>query len=146
MAQLSGLTSMTNAGTAANLARLAGQTNIAQNTDQYNLNMLQQQQQLAQSTSADALARLNSQFAAAQSAQAAAQTRENNMFGQQFSIDQLNAMLYGGFYGQGGQLSGAAGQAGINAQANAAGLTGQGQNASAQQTMDFWKLGLSGLL
>lgn len=56
-----------------------------------------------------------------------------NRLGQQSGmlsdLAHLGAGTVGGFYGQGGSLSGDAAMAGINAGANAAGLTGQGQQA-----------------
>jgi hypothetical protein len=135
MAQLSGLTNMTQAGSQSELARLAGQVSQAQASDASTLSRYGLQQNLAQNTSTSNLNYLNSMFTAAGAAQGAGQTRENAMFGQQFSMDSLMAQLYGGFYQNGGQMSGEAGIAGINAGANAAQLNGQAQTA--QDSLPF---------
>ncbi len=56
-------------------------------------------------------------------------TRVQHQFGNLSDLAHLGAGNVGGFYGQGGQMSGDAAMAGINAGNNAASLTGQGQSA-----------------
>ncbi len=57
------------------------------------------------------------------------QQRLQNQWSNLSDLAHLGAGNVGGFYGQGGQLSGDAAMSGINAGANAAQLTGQGQQA-----------------
>jgi hypothetical protein len=63
------------------------------------------------------------------------QNRMQNQFGNLSDLAHLGAGLEGGFYGQGGQQSGDAAMAGINAGANASQLTGQGQSALPNMAM-----------
>lgn len=67
----------------------------------------------------------------ANSVQAQQQGRIQQQFGDLSDIAHLGAGNVGGFYGQGGQLSGDAAMAGINAGVNAAQLKGQGQTSQA---------------
>ena len=71
---------------------------------------------------------LNNMFNTAGNVQGAEQQRLNSMLDQLYRENALQAGLTGGFYQNGGQFSGDAATAGINAGANAAQLAGQGQN------------------
>jgi hypothetical protein len=101
-----------------------GNASAALNADQF-ANM----GQLVGNASSMGLQRQQQGFQQAAGVQQLQQNRLQNQFGDAAQIAGLGAGLYGGFYGQGGAQSGDAGMAGINAGANAAGLTGQGQQA-----------------
>jgi hypothetical protein len=96
--------------------------------------------QLANTADQGDLSRLNSMFGVAGQAQGANQSGINSMLAQQMGIDNMGSGLVGGFYGQGGQLSGNATTDSINAMIQAAQAQAQGQQASQGQMM-----GLAGL-
>lgn len=73
----------------------------------------------------------------ANSVQQQQQQRTGQQFGELSDIAHLGAGNVGGFYSQGGQQSGDAAMAGINAGANGAALTGQGQNAFTNTAYSF---------
>jgi hypothetical protein len=75
----------------------------------------------------------------ANSIQGMQQGRIGQQWGQLSDLAHLGAGTVGGFYGQGGQLSGDAAMSGINAGANAAQLQGQGQQANSQFGWDAIK-------
>lgn len=79
------------------------------------------------------LNRVGAGMSAASGIQGLQQQRNQQQFNQASDIAHLGAGLYGGFYGQGGQFSGDAAMAGINAGANASQLKGQGQQAYQNQ-------------
>jgi hypothetical protein len=95
---------------------------------------------LAGQVDSTGLGYLNAGFNQAGNVQQAEQTRLNAMLDQLFRENQLQAGLTGGFYQNGGQMSGDASIAGINAGANAAQLTGQGQNAAGNLLVDATKM------
>ncbi len=86
-----------------------------------------------------AMNRYGQGFQQAQGVQNQQQNRINSQFGQAGQLAALGAGTYGGFYGQGGSLSGDAAMSGINAGANAAQLTGQGQGAMVNTARDGLK-------
>ncbi len=69
----------------------------------------------------------------ANSIQAQQQQRMGQQWGQLSDIAHLGAGNVGGFFGQGGQMSGDAAMAGINAGVNASQLQGQGQSAFSKE-------------
>ncbi len=93
--------------------------------------------QLAGQADSTGLNALNSGFNVAANTQQAEQTRLNAMLDQLYRENALQAGLTGGFYQNGGQFSGDAANAGINAGANAAQLAGQGQNAISTTANNF---------
>jgi hypothetical protein len=88
------------------------------------------------------LNRLNSGANVAGASQGMERDRYKDQWGNLSDLAHLGAGTTGGFYGQGGQQSGDAAMAGINAGANAGQLKGQGQNA---QGSLIWG-GINGLL
>src|SRR5882724_674080 len=93
--------------------------------------------QLLQGAGAQGLTRMGAGQDVANSVQQQQQQRTGQQFGELSDLAHLGAGTVGGFYSQGGQQSGDAAMSGINAGANAAGLTGKGQNAFGDQA---WSL------
>lgn len=85
--------------------------------------------QLANTADQNDLSRLNSLFGVAGQAQGANQSGINNMLSQQMGISNMNSGLVGGFYGNGGQLSGQSATDAINALIQAGQASAQGQQA-----------------
>lgn len=85
------------------------------------------------------LNRLNAGMGQAGNIQGLTQQRLGQQFGEASDLAHLGAGLYGQFYGQGGQQSGDAAMAGINAGANAAGLAAQGQAGRGNTLTDLFK-------
>jgi hypothetical protein len=93
--------------------------------------------QLANTADQGDLSRLNSFFGVAGQAQGANQNGINSMLSQQMGIDNMGSGLVGGFYGQGGQLSGNATTDSINAMIQAGQAQAQGQQAQQGQIMSM---------
>lgn len=91
------------------------------------------------------LGRLNAGMNAAGNVQGLEQNRLQQQFGNLSDMAHLGAGLYGGFYGQGGNMSGDAAMAGINAGANSAALAGQKSNAQSGFAMDTMKMMFGGM-
>lgn len=98
--------------------------------------------QLASTADQGDLSRLNSLFGVAGQAQGANQNQINSMLGQQMGISNMNSGLVGGFYGNGGQLSGQSLSDAINAMVQAGQATAQGQSARQQGLMSLLGLGI----
>lgn len=124
----------------SNIARLAGMTNMVNNGDQTTLARLAGQLGLANSADTQGLNSLNSYFNQAGNAQQAGGQRVNSQQDRALQEAIAQAGLYGGFYGQGGQQSVDAGVGSANAGANAAGLTGQGENSGLSNLFNLFSL------
>lgn len=140
LGRLSGLTDMTSAGTKAQLDRLSGLTDLAGQADTSSLARMLGYGTLATQADTTNLDYLNGMFNTAGQVQGAEQDRLNSMLDQLFRENALQSGLTGGFYQNGGAFSGSAAETGINAGANAAGLTGQAQNATGKTLADLLKL------
>jgi hypothetical protein len=84
------------------------------------------------------LSRQNAGMNAASGIQGLQQGRIGQQFSQASDLAHLGAGTVGGFFGQGGQQSGDAAMAGINAGANSAQLAGQGQNALPNAVLGYF--------
>ncbi len=98
---------------------------------------------LAQQADAGDISRLNSLFGVAGQAQGANQNQINSMLSQQMGIDNNASGLVGGFYGNGGQLSGQSLSDAINAMVQAGQAQAQGQQARQSGLMGILGLGAS---
>ncbi len=132
-----------NSGLAAQQYSQMGQLALnAQNGQQQRVGL---SGQLAQTADAGDLSRLNSLFGVAGQAQGANQNQINSMLSQQMGIDNGASGLVGGFYGNGGQLSGQALTDAINAMIQSGQASAQGQQAQQGQMMGLASLGLGAL-
>lgn len=113
-------------GALASLGNFAGALGAAQFNDMGSL---------LGSAGSMGLNRMNQGQNVANSVQGMQQQRTGQQWGQLSDMAHLGAGLTGGFYGQGGQMSGDAAMSGINAGANAAQLQGQGQSALPNMAM-----------
>jgi hypothetical protein len=121
-------------GALSSLGNFAGALGAAQFQDMGNL---------LGSASSMGLNRMGQGNTMAAGVQQLQQNRIQGQWGNLSDLAHLGAGNVGGFYGQGGQMSGDAAMSGINAGANAAGLTGQGQRATTNTAFDLLKSGLS---
>lgn len=132
-----------NSGLAAQQYNQMGQlANNAQNGQQQRVGL---SGQLAQTADQGDLSRLNSFFGVAGQAQGLNNGQINSMLSQQMGIDNGASGLVGGFYGNGGQLSGQALTDSINAMIQAGQATAQGKQAQQGQVMGLAGLGLGAL-
>lgn len=131
-----------NSGLAAQQYAQMGQ--LAQNAQNGQQQRVGLSGQLAQTADAGDLSRLNSLFGVAGQAQGANQQGINSELAQQMGISNMNSGLVGGFYGNGGQLSGQALTDAINAIIQSGQASAQGQQAQQGQLMGLLGLGLGG--
>lgn len=125
----------------SNLARAQQMFNMGQGVDQSNMARFGMAADQAQALDANSLQKLIAQGGAATSAQNAEAQRLRDSMGAQFGISNGIAGQYGQFYGQGGQLSGAAFSDAMNAMANGYGLQAQGEGAQNEYMMKLLAMG-----
>lgn len=113
------------------IGRFNAMSGAAGQADASQLNRLGLMGGLANQADSMGLNYLNSMFNVAGATQQGQGDRLQGMLDNEYRYGALNAGLYGGFYGQGGQLSGDAFNTGIQAQGNAAQLDAQGGMAEA---------------
>lgn len=131
-----------NSGLAAQQYSQMGQ--LAQNAQNGQQQRVGLSGQLSQTADAGDLSRLNSFFGVAGQAQGANQNGINNELSQQMGISNMGSGLVGGFYGNGGQLSGQSYSDYLNGLIQSKQAQAQGQQAQQGQLMGLLGLGLGG--
>lgn len=115
----------------SNLARLMGLQGMAQGADQGQMARYGMLNNMAGQVDQNSLARLLGAGGMAGNVTQADQQQLNDMFRTRFGLDNANAGMIQGFYGQGAQGYGDAQSNSLNALANYYALIGQGQDARA---------------
>lgn len=133
---------MANTGNNQDLQRAQFQFQMGQGMDAANLARYGMMGQLGNQADQNQMNQLVNYMNAANQSQQSQQGRLQNAMSARQGIDQTMAQLYGGFYGQGGQLSGQSFSDMMNAMANSAQLRSQGQAAGQQQLFDWASLGV----
>lgn len=161
LGRLGGMANLANMASQNDISRLNAQITAAGNADTQGINRFNAMMGAAGQADASQLGRmgllgnlagqadsqnlnyLNNMFSTANQVQTAQSGRMQGLLDNMYRENALQAGLYGGFYGQGGQLSGDAFNTGINAMGNAAGLQAQGDQAGIQSLMGLGKMFLA---
>lgn len=121
----------------SSLAAMLGLNTIAGQNDTENRLRIGDQWDMFQNMDADTISRLSGYGQNANLAQQSQRLRQDDAFRSLLGSDALRSGLYGGFYGQGGQMSGSAYTDSMNALANALGMGAQGNAMNQQAPWDI---------